>query len=165
MNSRLFTSLRDRKFPGSPKGVLIFCSFPFVHACVFVCVLMRYRKARGPNKFPFLFCWLIIIIISIFSAIFKPFLSFYRSFSFFSSLMHPNGKKTTSANCKWYFDGDSSCSWIAVLLFGWDKAAASIFGSKTKSWCENGDRRAISWTGNRIFIFFIQIRMSETFPR
>lgn len=93
MNSELFTSLRDRKFPGSPKGVLIFCSFPFVYACVFVCVLMRYRKARGPNKFPFLFCWLIIIIISIFSAIFEPFLSFYRSFSFFSSLVHPNGKK------------------------------------------------------------------------
>lgn len=93
MNSELFTSLRDRKFPGSPKGVLIFCSFPFVYACVFVCVLMRYRKARGPNKFPFLFCWLIIIIISIFSAIFEPFLSFYRSFSFFSSLVHLNGKK------------------------------------------------------------------------
>lgn len=51
------------------------------------------------------------------------------------------------ANRKWHFDGNGSCDWITVLLFGWDETASCIFRSQKKSRSQNGDWRTIRWTG------------------
>lgn len=80
----------------------------------------------------------------------NPFILFYCKYwiPIFTYIKHVEPcRYISSANCKRNFDGNSSCDWFIVLLFGRGKTSSCIFGGKEKSWSEDGDWRAIGWTG------------------